>query len=77
MLTVAAAAKPQRPRLKSEPSAGDMIDWFLRDNPGMHTAEEIRAATQIKNIRVARMVLGTLVKRGRVAKEDGKYRKAS
>jgi hypothetical protein len=77
LLPVADSAKPERKKLKSEPSTSDMIDWFLRDNPGAHTVEEIQSATKISNIRVAQMVLGTLVKRGRVAKEDGKYRKAS
>jgi len=74
-LLTATDVKPEQ--RKSEPSTGDMIDWFLRDNPGAHTVEEIQSATKISNIRVTQMVLGTLVKRGRVAKEDGKYRKAS
>lgn len=73
LLTVAADVKP-----KSEPSTSDMIDWFLRDNPGPHTAAEIGTATKIENLNVARMVLGTMIKRGKVTRtEDGKYRKAS
>ncbi len=64
--------------LKPEPGPGDMIDWFLRDNPGAHSSEEIRAATRIGNLRVAEMLLGTMVKKGKVQKtDDGKYRKAS
>ena len=63
---------------KSEPSTGDIIDWFLRDNPGAHTAEEIGTATKISNLQVAKMVLGTMVKKGKVNRtEDGKYRRAS
>jgi hypothetical protein len=76
---------PQGPKLlaatnnaKPEPSTSDMIDWFLRDNPGLHTPEQIQSATRIANIQVAKMVLGTMVKKGRVTRsEDGKYRKAS
>jgi hypothetical protein len=78
LLAVTNEAKTQRPKLKSEPGPSDMIDWFLRDNPGPHTAEEIGTATKIANLNVARMVLGTMIKRGKVARtEDGKYRKAS
>lgn len=78
LLAVASEAKPPRKALKSEPGPSDMIDWFLRDNPGVHTSKEIQTAAQIHNIRVAEMLLGRLVKKGKVAKtEDGKYRKAS
>jgi hypothetical protein len=64
--------------IKSEPSASDMIDWFLRDNPGAHSPEEIQAAAKIGNLNVAKMVLGTMVKKGKITRsEDGKYRKAS
>jgi len=68
-----------KPERKSEPSTSDMIDWFLRDNPGPHSPEEIQSATKIGNIKVAKMVLGTMVKRGRITKSpDGNYyRKAS
>jgi len=78
LLAAGANAKPQRRNLKSEPGPGDMIDWFLRDNPGPHTSEAIRTATKINNLRVTEMLLGRMVKRGKVSKtEDGKYRKAS
>jgi hypothetical protein len=78
LLAAGANAKPQRRSLKSEPGPGDMIDWFLRDNPGPHTSEAIRTATKINNLRVTEMLLGRMVKRGKVSKtEDGKYRKAS
>jgi hypothetical protein len=75
LLAIAPEEKPKLrfPRLKTS----DEIDRYLRDNPGPHTDEEIRSATKISNIQVARMVLGTLIKRGKVTKEDGKYRKAS
>jgi hypothetical protein len=73
-----AASTAKTPALKSEPSTSDMIDWFLRDNPGPHSPEEIQAATKIPNLNVARMVLGTMVKKGKIKKsEDGNYRKAS
>jgi hypothetical protein len=79
LLTSATGGKKKRGALlKAEPSSSDMIDWFLRDNPGSHSSEEIKAATQISDLRAAQMLLGRMVKSGRVSKtEDGKYRKAS
>src|SRR5437879_9027592 len=35
----------KRQKLKTEPSTRNMIDSFLRNNPGPHTSEEIRIAT--------------------------------
>jgi hypothetical protein len=62
---------------KSEPSPMDMVDWFLRDNPGPHTAEEIQSQAGIKHLKVTKMFLGKLIKRGSVEKtENGTYRKA-
>jgi hypothetical protein len=61
---------------KRSPSA--TIDWFLRDNPGPHSPEEVKDATKTVSVRVARLLLGQLVKSGKVFKtEDGKYLKAS
>jgi hypothetical protein len=78
LLSAAPASASKRTRLKHEPNSLDAIDWFLRDHPGSHSSEEIKAATKIGNLRVAEMLLGRMVKRGKVAKtEDGKYRKAS
>lgn len=77
LLEVREKVQPRRfPRLK----ASDAIDLYLQKNPGPHTDEEIRLGTNIGNLRVIQMVLGTLAKNGKVAKtEDGKYeyRKAS
>ncbi len=63
---------------KPEPSPSDMVELFLRDNVGAHTPEAIRCATGIKNLKVAMMLLGQLVKKGKVEKmADGKYQKVS
>jgi len=61
-------------RLKSEPGPSDTIWGFLLETPGTHTAEEIRAAADIKDIKVATLLLGQLIKKGKVKKtEDGRY----
>ncbi|HUY13066.1 MAG TPA: hypothetical protein VMX16_05445 [Terriglobia bacterium] len=50
------------------------IDTFLRENPKQHTAEDVSEALQITNVKVARMMLGKLVLKGKAQKtEDGKF----
>lgn len=62
---------------KSKSGPSDTIWGFLLETPGSHTAEEIRAAADIKDIKVATLLLGQLIKKGRVEKtEDGKYQSA-
>ena len=63
---------------KGQPKSTDVIDLFLRNNPSPHTSEEIRVAARMGNLRVTEMLLGRMIKSGKVQKtEDGKYRKAS
>jgi hypothetical protein len=54
-----------------------MIWGFLLETPGFHTVEEIRAAASITNLKVTNLLLGQLIKKGRVEKAtDGKYQAA-
>lgn len=63
---------------KSEPGPSDMIDWFLRDTPGSHSFEEMQAASGVENRKVVTMLIGKLIKNGKIEKTvEGKYRKAS
>src|SRR5204862_2926824 len=70
------SASSRRGKRKLAP--GDTVESFLRDSPEPQTAEVIQAHTGIKNLKVAMMLLGQLVKKGKVQKtSDGKYRKAA
>lgn len=63
---------------KIETSPGVKVILYLNGNPGSHSAEEVQGATGIKNLKVTSMLLGQLVKKGKVEKtSDGKYRKAN
>lgn len=56
------------------PGPSDTIWGFLLETPGPHTTEEIRAAAGIDSLKLVGLLLGQLVKKGRVQKtEDGKY----
>lgn len=60
------------------PTQSEMIEWFLRDNPGPHTYLEVQKATGIQNMKIVIVLLGQLAKKGEIEKtEDKRYRKVA
>jgi hypothetical protein len=60
---------------KAEEGPSSKIIHFLEGNRGLHSPDEIQSLSGTGNPKVAMMLLGQLVKKGKVEKTaDGKYR---